>query len=132
MQNRITLITPPDIFENESYSIMFIHLTDQDQEKVSIWLANNPIKEHLNIYFYSGETNVDCMLHALARCDYKFIDLDNMNNITSALSGYILGKKNTFFKTTDENLSSIYSYINQNKITNVEVFLTKALNDKAN
>ena len=50
MNNRITLITPPDFFENESYSIMFVHLSDEDQTQVSKWLADANLTEHINIY----------------------------------------------------------------------------------
>ena len=50
MEGKLTLITPPDIFENESYSILFVHLSDEDQEKVSQWFANSKIKDNLNIY----------------------------------------------------------------------------------
>ena len=132
MQNKITLITPPDFFENESLSILFIHLSDSDQEKVSVWLAEHPMAEHMNIYFYSGEQNLDWAFYALSRCEYKFFDLDGLNNITTALAGYILGKKNTFYKTSDTNLALIYNHINQNKITNIETFLTKVFNDKNN
>ena len=45
MEGKITLITPPDVFENESYSILFIHLSEEDQESVSRWLSTTDIKE---------------------------------------------------------------------------------------
>jgi hypothetical protein len=130
MEGKITLITPPDIFENESYSILFIHLSESDQELVSRWLSNSNIKEHINIYFYSGENDLSWLFHAMARSEYKYIDLDGLNNITSKLSGYIIGKKNTYYKTTDETMSAVYHYINQDRITNIEHFLQRALNDK--
>jgi len=130
MEGKLTLITPPDIFENESYSILFVHLNDEDQEKVSQWFANSEIKENVNIYFYSGEVDIPWFFHAMARSEYKYIDLDNLNNITSALSGYMLGKKNTYYKTNDENTSAVFHYINQNRITNIENFLQRAFNDK--
>ena len=130
MAGKLTLITPPDIFENESYSILFVHLSDEDQEKVSQWFANSEIKENVNIYFYSGEVDLPWFFHAMARSEYKYIDLDSLNNITSALSGYILGKKNTYYKTTDENTSAVFHYINQNRITNIENFLQRAFNDQ--
>ena len=129
MEGKLTLITPPDIFENDSYSILFVHLSDEDQEKVSQWFANSEIKENINIYFYSGETDMPWFFHAMARSEYKYIDLDSLNNVTSALSGYILGKKNTYYKTTDENISAVFHYINQNRITNIENFLQRAFND---
>jgi len=130
MDNRITLITPPDIFENESYSILFIHLSEQDQATVSKWLADANLTEHINIYFYDHEIDVNWLFYAMARCEYKYIDLDGLNYATTALSGYILGKKNTCYKTSDENASAVYHYINQNRITTVEQFLERALHDK--
>lgn len=130
MEGKITLITPPDIFENESYSILFINLNEDDQTAVSHWLANSTVKENVNIYFYSGEADVPWLFHALARCEYKYIDLNSLNTITSTLNGYILGKKNTYYKTDDENVSAVCHYINQNRITNIEAFLQKAFNDE--
>ena len=130
MEGKITLITPPDVFENESYSILFIHLSEKDQETVSHWLSTANIKENINIYFYSGETDLTWFFHAMAISEYKYIDLDELNNVSSILNGYILCKKNTYYKTKDENVSAICHYINQNRITNIETFLEKAFNDK--
>jgi hypothetical protein len=130
MDGKITLITPPDVFENESYSILFIHLHDEDQEIVSKWLANADIKTNVNIYFYSGEQDINWFFHAMAISEYKYIDLDSLNNVTNILSGYILGKKNIFYKTEDEHVAAICHYINQNRITNIESFLERAFNDK--
>lgn len=132
MNGKITLITPPDVFENESYSILFMHLSDKDQEIVSQWLAKSSINDNINIYFYDQEIELSWLFHALSRCEYKFIDVDNSNNTTSKLGGYILGKKNTYYKTENENTSAIYHYINQNRITNIETFLKRTFNDKNN
>ena len=120
------------MFENESYSVLFIHLSDIDQEKVSAWLARSDLSVNINIYFYSGETDIGWLLHALSRCQYKYIDLDNLTEVSQALGGYVLGKRDIFYKTQNENLSQIYHYINQNRITDIESFLTKAFNDKIN
>lgn len=131
MEGKITLITPPDIFENESYSVLFMHLSDADQEKVSEWLANSDITENINVYFYDQEIDLPWLFHALNRCEYKFIDLDGLNYATSSLAGFVLGKRETFYKVTDENTSAVYHYINQNRITNIESFLEKAFDGKA-
>ena len=131
MKGKITLITPPDIFENESYSILFVHLTDSDQEKVSKWLANSSLTQNINIYSVNNETDMPWLLHAVSRCDYRFIDLNGTSWLTTALSGYLLGKKNTYYKIDDENLSAVYHYINQDRITNIETFLEKAFNEQS-
>jgi hypothetical protein len=130
MQGKITLITPPDIFENESTSILFVHLTDEDQEKVSAWFAQSTVEENVNIYFYDQEIDIPWLLHSYARCDYRFIDLTTLSSTTSILSGYLLGKKNTFYKTDSENNAAICHYVNQNRITNIELFLEQVFNDK--
>lgn len=130
MQGKLTLITPPDIFENENKSILFMHLSEEDQEKVSEWFAQSDILENVNVYFYDHEIDLPWLFHALARCEYKFIDLNELNFATKALSGYILGKSDSFYKVDNENSSAVYHYINQNRITNIETFLEKAFNVK--
>jgi hypothetical protein len=130
MQGKITLITPPDIFENESKSVIFMHLGDEDQEKVSKWFGESSVEENVNIYFYDNEIDVPWLLHSYARCEYRFVDLRKLNSVTDVLVGYLLGKKNTFYKTDDENTAAICHYINQNRITNIELFLEQVFNDK--
>jgi hypothetical protein len=55
MQGKITLITPPDIFENSNESILFMHLTDDEQDRVSKWLGKTTLKDNINIYLYITE-----------------------------------------------------------------------------
>jgi hypothetical protein len=129
MQGKITLITPPDIYENSNLSILFVHLTNEEQDAVSRWLSNNDILDDVNIYMYSGETNVTWLLYALSLCDYKYINIDCVNYITQSLSGYILGKNNTYYKTSDENIAAVYSHINSKSVTTVEQFLESILID---
>lgn len=130
MNGKITLITPPDIFENSNYSILFMHLSDDDQTKVSEWFAKSNISRNVNVYFYDHEVDLPWLFHALSRCEFKFIDVDSVNYITQSLSGYILGKSNTFYKTSNESTAAVYHYINQNKITNIEYFLEKVFNEQ--
>lgn len=130
MNGKITLITPPDIFENELTSILFIHLNDEDQNKVSDWFAKSNINENVNIYFFDKEIDVTWLLYALNRCEFKFIDLDGLNTITSVLCGHILGKRDLFYKTDDKNKAAVCQYINQNKVIDIESFLERVFNGK--
>jgi hypothetical protein len=132
MDGKITLITPPDIFENSNISILLAHLTDQEQDEVTEWLSNTSFDQDLNIYFYNGEPNVTWFLYALNRSDYKYINIDYVNYITQALSGYALGKSNTYYSTADSNLTQVYSHINSKKVSNVKEFLEGILGDQNN
>lgn len=129
MKGKITLITPPDFFENLNLSILFINISEKDQDIVSKFLADTDINCDLNFYVYNQDTNVSWLLYALNRCEYKFIDFDHNNNITSALGGYIAAKSNTFYKTKDENLTAIYTHLNNNRIIDIKEFLERIFND---
>jgi hypothetical protein len=127
MQGKVTLITPPDFYENENRSILFFHLSENDQDAVSKWLNESKLKENLNLYVYSNETNLPWIFYAFGRSDYKYIDFNEMNSITQALGGYLIGRNNVYYKTNDENLAAIYSHINNNRITRIEEFLERTL-----
>ena len=130
MNGKITLITPPDFFENGNLSILFAHIDDQEQDFISRWLAENPVNKNINLYVYSGEVNVSWFLYAMNRCEYKYINIDNVNYISQALQGYVLTKNDVFYKTSDENLVGVFSHINPNRLTQVEDFLKRVFGDK--
>lgn len=130
MQGKITLITPPDIFENSNESVLFMHLNDDEQDVVSRWLGKTGISTDINFYVYSGEENLNWILYALSRCEHKYINLDHYTKITQALSGYMLGKSGVCYKVSDPDLANTYSCINHNKVDNVEKFLEITFGDK--
>ena len=135
MKGKITLITPPDIFENSNLSILFVHLIEKDQDVVSQWLAQSTIEEDLNLYAFNGEANPSWLLYAASLCDYKYIDLDYIFDkqiiITLALQGYLIGNNNFFYKTDDENIAAIYSHISKNRVNSIKEFLEITLRDQA-
>ena len=130
MPGKITLITPPDFFENSNTSVLFAHISNEEQDVISRWLADSDFANNINFYVYSGEVNVSWFLYALSRCEYKYINIDCVHYITQALSGYALGKSDTYYKTKDTNLSAIYSHINGNRVDRVEDFLESILGAK--
>lgn len=129
MNGKITLITPPDIYENENLSILFIHINDDDQETVSRWLSQKDLKKNYNFYIFSGESDIPWVFYATGVTQYKYIDIDSSNEITKNLASYLLGKNNVFYKTGDENLAAIYSHINVNRVSKIESFLEKVFSE---
>jgi hypothetical protein len=132
MNGKITLITPPDIFENSNLSILFIHLGAEDQDIVSKWLSDHDIDQDVNLYVYTGEPNVPWFLYAMSRCDYKYIDISELNYVTQTLIGYALGKSDTYYKVVDENVAAVCSHINNNRISRIETFLERIFSDQGN
>ena len=130
MSNKITLITPPDIYENENYSVLFIGLTELDQDNASLWLGQHNNYPETNFYYFQGENNITWLLYALARADIVFLNFDTEHAIINIIGSYVLGKSQVYYTTKDENLKALMSHINNRYVPNVTEFLEKAFNDQ--
>jgi hypothetical protein len=119
----ITLISPPDIFENENYSILLMNISDQEQEEASLWLGKNLKDQNVNVYYYQGEPNIEWLLYAIALCKGVYLNCNNNSEITKWITSYVLGKSNVWYKSDDKNLVGLMSYINQKNIKNISEFL---------
>jgi hypothetical protein len=123
MKAKLTLITPPDIYENNNFSIFLAHLTQEEQEELSKWLGKSDILKNINIYLYSGEQNIQWFLYSMSRSEYKYINIDHVNYITQSLSGYMLSNSNSYYKTDNDDLAEVYSHINSGRVDSVIQFL---------
>lgn len=123
MQGKVTVISPPDIFENSNLSILFLHLSDEDQDTVSKWLSTHEYDGDVNLYVYTNESNPEWILYASSVCQHKYIDLNSVNAYTQALSGYLLGTKGYHYKIDDQELAAVYGCINTKRIGKIEDFL---------
>lgn len=129
MSSKITLITPPDFYENENFSILFLGLTDQQQEDVSQWLGKKDNLPDINIYFYQGETNAPWLLYALNRANVKFLNYDSEHAIINLLGSYALTKSQTYYTTENTNLKELMDHINNKFVPDVTTFLEKVFCD---
>jgi hypothetical protein len=123
MQGKITLITPPDIYENNNFSLLFLHLTDTEQDTLTQYLSKLQFDKPINIYLYNGESNISWVLYAQSRCEHKYINIDNANYITQSLSGYMLANSGSCYYTTNDELANVYSHINLGRVDSIENFL---------
>ena len=130
MPMKITLITPPDIFENGNDSILFMDITDEEQDAVSKWLGNKELDIPVNIYFYQGEPNIPWLLHALSCTNFKYINLNNMSAVSTYMAGYVLSKSGVYYKTNDENVAALYSHINSGRVDGTDKFLERIFGGK--
>jgi hypothetical protein len=127
MTIKITLITPPDIYENNNDSILLMNLTEAEQTAVSDWLGQFETEENINIYFYQGELEMPWIFHAMAIAKYKYIDINNVTGASRLLASYILGKNNTYYATSDPDAKAVYGHINPNRVNDVIDFFERTL-----
>ena len=128
MEGQITLITPPDIYENFNESLLLIGLSEKDQDQASLWLGTHAKDLDLNLYFYQGENNIPWLFYATSKANFTFVNLNTNEAIINILGSYILGKPNVFYTCEDENLKALLSYINNNYVPNIDTFLKKVIN----
>jgi hypothetical protein len=130
MSSKITLITPPDIYENSNFSVLFLGMTTEDQEKTSNWLASQPSYPDVNFYYYQGENNPSWLLYAANRADAKFLNLDCEHAIINIMASYIASRPNVYYMTKNESLASLISHVNNNRVSSIEQFLERAFDVK--
>lgn len=128
MKNKITLITPPDFFENDSFSLMFVGLQSIEQEKLTTFLSNSAYDKEINIYFYVDEKDSKWLLYSLSKSNLIFLNLNNVKSSANIFSSYILSKPNVFFTTESEDIGDQLKIINSNRIPDFDFFLEEILN----
>jgi hypothetical protein len=130
MANKITLVTPPDFYENSNFSILFIGMTEKDQDDASAWLGQNERYPDCNFYYFQGENNMEWLLYALHRSDAVFLNFNVDRAIINIMGSYILSRPNVYYTTEDDNMKALMSYVNNQYLPNITDFLEKVFNDQ--
>ena len=127
---KITLITPPDFYENENYSILLIGITEEEQDQISHQLGQLDSDSPLNIYYFQGENNMEWLLFALNRCNAVYINTDSGTDLTKWFTSYMLGKSNVWYTTSDKELKALFSYINKKFVPDIKTFIEVQFDNK--
>ncbi|MEI6420736.1 MAG: hypothetical protein WCP55_00845 [Lentisphaerota bacterium] len=128
MTNKITLVTPPDFYENSNFSVLFLSMSEVDQDAASKWLGEHTDYPETNFYYYQGENNIPWLLYALNRADVKFLNFDTDHAIINMMGSYILGRPNVYYTTQNPDLKALMSHINNQFVPTVEQFLERVFN----
>ena len=130
MSLKITLITPPDIYQNNNYSFLFCNLTEEEQELSSEWLGKVDSDLNINIYYYNNDRKIDWLLLAYASADYIYLNVDKSKDESGLLLGYMLSKNKSFFSSNEPALVDVYKKINLNAVSGVIEFLERVLGER--
>ena len=129
MTSKITLITPPDIYENSNFSIAFLGINEDGQSAASLWLGQHEFPD-INFYYYQGEDDINWLFHALNRSDAIYLDFDTSNSIVQLLGSYILSKPGVYYSTKNSSVKELMGYINNQFVPNIQTFLERVLDGK--
>jgi hypothetical protein len=129
MPNKINLITPPDTLHNKNFSLNLINTTDNEKEKISLYLGKQEDDREINLYAYTNESNPGWLLNRINGNIPTYINLDNTSDISVKYTSYILSMSNVYYFTEDKNTKEIYSLISANYVTGLNNFLDKVYNE---
>jgi hypothetical protein len=104
-----------------------MNITEEEQEEASKWFSEHTFKETINLYYYSGETNMGWLFHALSVSKGVYLNCNNDSDVTKWITSYVLSKPNVWYKATDESFQALMSYINQKPVDNITKFLEVTL-----
>jgi hypothetical protein len=126
---KITLVTPPDFYENQNFSILMIGLSDSEQDKTSVWLGQSNITQDINLYYYQGEDSIEWLLYAIARADATYINADTDQLLPTQFLSYFISRPSVFYNTGDENKNKLFSCLSNRYVNTIEDFLKGILSD---
>jgi hypothetical protein len=127
--NKITLITPPDFYENSNTSLLVVGFSEEQQDASSKWLSDKSLSKDINLYFYQGEDTYEWLLYALARADYVYVNADNDNTTIQLMLSYMISRPHVFYSTASEQKRQLFGLISNSYVNTVEDFFERTLND---
>jgi hypothetical protein len=127
---KITLITPPDFYENSNPSILLIGLSEQEQDHSSQWLGQElELDKDVNLYYYQNEDSIEWLLYAIARSNAVYINADSESSVVQTFLSYMLGKSHVYFSSQDPEKLRLFSFINGHRVNNITEFLQGVFSD---
>lgn len=131
MTGKITLISPPDVYVNKSFSIILINTTDEEESKITDWFASHDLEKELSIYFYNNTNNLQWLVTAFAVAQHRYINLNSTfgskSDNSKFLVSHFLSSDNCYYTLDDENLFEIFRLLNTSKVDSIIDFLDRVI-----
>jgi hypothetical protein len=131
MTGKITLISPPDVYVNKSYSIILVNTTDEEESKITEWFTEHNLEKEISIYFYNGTNNLQWLVTAFSIAKHRYINVDQTYQLTNDnshyLLSYLLSCDNCHYTLKNDNLFEIYRLLNTSRIDSITEFLDRVI-----
>ena len=121
--SKITLITPPDFYENSNLSVLLIGFSDEQQDTASKWLGTNEFEKDLNLYYYQGEDTIEWLFYAIARADATYINADNPDPTVQQFVSYFVSRPKVLWSSDNEQRRHLLSFVSNRQVNTIEEFL---------
>lgn len=112
--NNIVIITPPDILNNDAFSICLIHPRKELKETLHDILTHVEINVNVFLYELLADYDIEWLLNVVKSSDVVLIDVDNCDVLTKVFSSHIIAQPKTFYLTNDNYTP--YNVISKNRV----------------
>jgi len=122
--NKILLITPPDVIHNQNRTCMVIYPSIKIKQELEKILATAVVP--LNVYMYTQDDehqDIDWLLTTAKFCDTVILDVDNCPPNVKALASYLISLPNTYWLTSEDIYC--YSKLSYNRIYGLDTLATQ-------
>jgi len=125
--NEISVITPPDLLLNDSFSICVICADTEQKQAIHDILLN--IDCPVNVYVYDTATteSLTWLINVIKISDFVLFNLDACDFNTKQFASHIIAQANCFYLTTDNQTP--YNLISRNRIYDLAI-LVNILNNR--
>jgi hypothetical protein len=120
VENKITLITPPDKLFNQNHSCFLICPNEGIRVQAQEILART--NGYQNVYLYNltdDNMDIDWLLSVAKISDVVILDYDNCAEHVKTLAAYIVSLPHTYWLTSDDKM--LYSKLSPNRIYGLDV-----------
>jgi len=131
MTGKITLISPPDIYVNKSFSIILVNTTDDEEAAITDWFSGQHLGKEVSIYFYNGDNSIQWLMTAFSIAKHKYINVERTIQLerdnSKHLLSYLLSCDDCYYTLENEDLFEIYKLLNTSRIDSVTEFLNRVI-----
>lgn len=127
--NDIVIITPPDVLNNDVFSLCIVHPSDPLKTKLHEILTETTIPVNVFLYELDVDPDMEWLLNVVKKSDLTIIDIDNCDLLTRHFASHIIAQPRTFYLTNDN--FTPYNIISKNRIYDLS-WLENILIDRGN
>ena len=113
------MITPPDYYYNQAFSVLLINTTTEEKEIIQDWLAKND--KEIVLYLYDNLDDISWLINVLKQVKTAYINVDNATDISYHYISYLISHINITWYS--EKID--FSVINKDQVRNINEYMAR-------
>lgn len=117
--NKITLISFPDYYHNQTHKVFLINPTKDEKDSVQSWLMLNDVD--MAIFLYENNDQIEWLLNITRMSDTVYINIDNSEDLSYYYTSYLVSQSNVSWYSDKID----YSILNKDRVRNIDEYIQK-------